>query len=183
MNRDSDFIDLKSLALELDVPQATLSGLLPDSVRALMDKDGEGNRVRYHRKYIPAIEAMLDEVDANNKRVVKPKTAHLFLAPRIEAINRGEALGSVRESQIANRESQSVIQASGDPAERALAALEKLAAVGIVSAPPDKLLTREEAMEEFGLASSTLQKIAHSRDGRAMKWKRSVVAAYVASWG
>jgi hypothetical protein len=191
VNRDlSDpFIDMKSLAGELDIPQATLYGLLPDSIRAIMETDGTGNRVRYHRRYIPAIRAMLDEVDGSGKRVVKPKTAHLFLAPRIEAINRGEKLDEVLgeaglkrgSGEIMNRETQNAIHDVPDPAERALVALEKLASLGIVATLPDKLLTRDEAMEEFGVSESSLKLLPHAREGKFQKWNRSTVAAYVAS--
>lgn len=47
------------------------------------------------------------------------------------------------------------------------------------AAPPDKLLTMQEARDEFGLSVGTLRALPHVKEGRRVLWSRVICAAKV----
>lgn len=177
----NDYLDLKTMAGELGVATATLHDLLPDEIRQMMDTTGAANRRQYHRKYLPALAGMLALKDSGGRRAIKPATAAMHLRPLIQAINDGEQLVSssvpvpVGESGIALSDSSElsgaeIVQRLVELQDRTTQALEQL-----TPTTPDKLLTKAEAMAEFGVSSTFLDGVPHAKDGRANKWNWSDV--------
>lgn len=175
-----EWLTLKDIAEHLGLLPNTLHTLLPDTIRALMESDGTSTKTRYHRKYLPALREIVGRTDARGKRLVKPGNASEFLRPLIDAVNRGEEIVNDSPQAVTVSHESGIMIHGSDAAGRVATALEMIAQQAQLRTP-DKLLTREEAVTEFGVSPSSLKEIRYLREGRTMKWNRSDVAQYVAS--
>ncbi len=179
---EPEYLDLTQLAELVGVPLTTLTKLLPPEVREMMDKVGRPGRWRYNARYVPILLAMVSAVDGNGNRIVKPGSATLYLKDRVQKLNEAATSSDLQIPETGFPKPETGISPVLPPADtlqRALIALERIAS-GEANRP-DKLLTKKEAREEFGIGAGTLSRLPSVIEGRGRKWKRSTLARYIAS--